>query len=245
MVDFKINKHTLFRIMNDIKKFVINLKRRPDRLELFEKRCPFNDVTVIEAFDGKNIKDEGSAIEKDMVTRFSRLEPGEIGCFISHLRIFNIMRRENLPYALIFEDDAIFCDNFLDLYSKVMKEFPSDAHILYIGGRFDPEFKMRDSTKISDTIVKHRIENNRILGLPDHTDRTTHAYIVSNVFATKFTGEFYKTLYHSQAIDSYLQAFFIKHGFTMYNSYPLLCHSPMISDSDIRIHNKYKLPLLK
>ena len=223
--------------MDNIKKFVINLKRRPDRLELFKKNCPFNDVTVIEAFDGKNINDEASAIEKDMVYRFTGLDPGEIGCFISHLRIFNIMRRENIPYTLIFEDDAIFCDNFLDLYSKIMKEFPSDTHILYIGGRFEPQFKMRDSTNVSDTIVKHRIINNRIVGLPFHTDRTTHAYIVSNTFANKFIEEFYKNLQHTKAIDTSLLAFCIKHVFTIYNSYPLLCHSPMVSDSDIRIHN--------
>ena len=231
--------------MPDIKKFVINLKRRPDRLELFNKQCPFNDVTVIEAFDGKNMKDEQSAIEKEVVTRFSRLDPGEIGCFISHLRIFNRIRRENLPYALIFEDDAIFCDNFLEKYSKILEELPSDTDILYLGGRFEPGFMMRDYTRISDNIVKHRIENNKILGVSSETDRTTHAYIVSNTFATKFTGEFYKTLQHSKPIDSYLQTICITNGITIYNSYPLLCHSPMISDSDIRIHNRYNLSLLK
>ena len=231
--------------MPDIKKFVINLKRRPDRLELFKKQCPFNDVTVINAFDGKNIKDEASAIEKEMASRFTGLDPGEIGCFLSHLRIFNIMRRENISYALIFEDDAIFCDNFLNLYSKIIEELPSDTDILYIGGRFEPGFKMREFTKISDNIVKHRIENNRILGLTCDTDRTTHAYIVSNAFATKFTEQFYTSMSHTQPIDSYLIRFCNIHKFTIYNSHPLLCHSPMISDSDIRIHNGYKLSLLK
>jgi GR25 family glycosyltransferase involved in LPS biosynthesis len=231
--------------MPDIKKFVINLKRRPDRLELFKRRCPFNDVTIINAFDGKNMRDETCAIEKDMASRFTGLDPGEIGCFLSHLRIFNIMRRENISYALIFEDDAIFCDNFLNIYSKVIDELPSDTDILYIGGRFEPGFKMRDSTKVSDTIVKHRIENNRILGLPDHTDRTTHAYIVSNAFVNKFTEQFYTTMRHTQPIDSYLLGFCNTNKFTIYNSYPLLCHSPMISDSDIRIHIGYKLSALK
>ena len=99
--------------MDNIKKFVINLKRRPDRLELFKKMCPFDNVTVIEGFDGKNMKDETSAIEKEMASRFVGLDPGEIGCYLSHLRVFNAIRKENLPYALIFEDDAIFCDNFL------------------------------------------------------------------------------------------------------------------------------------
>lgn len=222
--------------MPEITKFVINLKRRPDRLELFKKKCPFNDVRIIDAFDGKNMKDEPSDIEKEMASRFVGLKPGEIGCYISHLRIFNIMRRENLPYALIFEDDAIFCDNFLDEYSKLIQEFPSDTDILYIGGRFEPRYKMREYTKVSDNIVKHRIENNRILGITWDIDRTMHAYIVSNVFATKFTEQFYSTTALTRAIDCYLLGFCNTHKFTMYNSYPLLCHSPMRSDSDIRIH---------
>ena len=222
--------------MDNIKKFVINLKRRPDRLEAFQKNCPFDDVTVITAFDGKNIKDETSAIEQEMATRFTGLNHGEIGCFLSHLRVFNEIRRENLPYAFIFEDDAIFCNNFLEKYSKVMEELPSDTDILYIGGRFESQFKMRDFTMVSDNIVKHHIENNRLLGKSCDIDRTTHAYIVSNAFATRFTEEFYKTMRHCQAIDSYLLAFSKVQGFTIYNSYPLLCHSPMRSDSDIRIH---------
>ena len=227
--------------MDNIKKFVINLKRRPDRLELFKKMCPFDNVTVIEGFDGKNMKDETSAIEKEMASRFVGLDPGEIGCYLSHLRVFNAIRKENLPYALIFEDDAIFCDNFLESYSKLLKEFPSDADILYIGGRFEPQFKMRDNTRVSDNIVKHRIENNRILGISSDTDRTTHAYIISNKFATCFTGEFYKPICHNRAIDSYLLAFCSSNKFTIYNADPLLCHSPIISDSDIRTYNNIYL----
>jgi GR25 family glycosyltransferase involved in LPS biosynthesis len=227
--------------MPDIKKFVINLKRRPDRLELFKKQCPFDDVTVIDAFDGKNMKGETSAIELDMASRFNGLDPGEIGCFLSHLRIFNRMRKENLPYALIFEDDAIFCDNFLDEYSKLIQDLPSDTDILYLGGRFEPRYKMREYIRVSENIVKHRIENNRILGLTCDTDRTTHAYIVSNAFVTRFTGEFYKAMHHFQPIDSYLLRFSKENEFTIYNSYPLLCHSPMISDSDIRVHNSLSI----
>ena len=40
--------------MDKITKYVINLKRRPDRLERFMKTCPYKDVQIIEAFDGKN-----------------------------------------------------------------------------------------------------------------------------------------------------------------------------------------------
>jgi GR25 family glycosyltransferase involved in LPS biosynthesis len=69
--------------MQDIKKFVINLKRRPDRLETFKKNCPFTDVEVVYGFDGKYEKGK----EQDITYKL-KLKPGEIGVFISHLRIF-------------------------------------------------------------------------------------------------------------------------------------------------------------
>ena len=37
-----------------MKKFVINLKRRPDRLTNFLNNCPYGDVEIVYGFDGKN-----------------------------------------------------------------------------------------------------------------------------------------------------------------------------------------------
>ena len=45
---------------NLIEKFVINLERRPDRLNKFLDKCPLNDVKVISAFDGQNPEKESS-----------------------------------------------------------------------------------------------------------------------------------------------------------------------------------------
>ena len=37
--------------MFKIPKYVVNLKRRPDRLKHFKLVCPYKDVNIIEAFD--------------------------------------------------------------------------------------------------------------------------------------------------------------------------------------------------
>ena len=60
--------------IDNFNKFVINLKRRPDRLELFKKRSPFHDVTVIEGFDGKNMKNEAAAIRMSITVMKNELE---------------------------------------------------------------------------------------------------------------------------------------------------------------------------
>ena len=43
---------SVMRMEGVAKVFVINLRRRPDRLDDFFKRCPYKDVTVVEAVDG-------------------------------------------------------------------------------------------------------------------------------------------------------------------------------------------------
>jgi GR25 family glycosyltransferase involved in LPS biosynthesis len=212
--------------MQSIKKFVINLKRRPDRLETFQKQCPFTDVEVVHGFDGKYARDEQSRSEKDMMYKI-KLKPGEMGVFISHIRIFKKILELQVSHAMIFEDDAIFCRDFL---TRIEHNIPADTSILYIGGRFEPEFKMTHCSKISESIVKH----DSVPWVGDNMDRTLHAYIISKEMAQLCVNEFYRSLLINQAIDSWILALCRKYSLPIYNTYPLLCHSPLKGDSDIR-----------
>ena len=71
-----------------MKKFVINLKRRPDRLESFQERCVYKDIEVIPGFDGKNPHLESKKEQKIYKSLPQRLQPGARGVWISHLRIW-------------------------------------------------------------------------------------------------------------------------------------------------------------
>jgi glycosyl transferase family 25 len=213
-----------------MKKFVINLKRRPDRLEAFKERCPLMDVEVVYGFDGKNVCLEQSYREKVMLYKFAKLKPGEKGVFISHTRIFQRIIEENLSHALIFEDDAEFCGDFTERLRTVTKELPKDTSILYIGGRFDPEFKMKSCSSISEHIVKH--DDTDWIG--EDMDRTLHAYIISRDLAQICINELYRSNTIDEAIDSWIIKICKKYLLPIYNAQPLLCHSPLISNSDIR-----------
>lgn len=216
--------------MSEIKKFVINLKRRPDRLEIFRKQCPFNDVDVIYGFDGKYADKEQSHIEKNILYKFKNLKPGEVGVFISHMRIFRKIVELNIEKALIFEDDAIFCNKFITRFNQIEREIPQDTFILYIGGRFEPEFKMLSFSKISDSIVKHTTSQ----WIGEDMDRTLHSYIISRKMAELCIKEFYGSIFIKEAIDSWILRICREYLMPIYNAYPLLCHSPLISNSDIR-----------
>ena len=211
----------------EIKNFVINLKRRPDRLENFKAKCPL-DFTVVPAFDGKNYQDESEA-EKSLMKKFINLMPGEIGCFISHIRIFQKIVDEAIPLAFIMEDDAIFCEDFSNEYAKIIHEIPENADILYIGGRFDPGFQMRTGQQVSERIVKHLNLNNR-----SDADRTTHAYIVSQRLAKFILDIFNISNIIPISVDDWILKVSILSNIQVYNAFPLLCYSPRVGDSDIR-----------
>ncbi len=91
--------------------FVINLKRRPDRLADMERELgriglPFERV---EAFDAHNEMIEGKvAWAKAYAYNFLKQPPlGHIGVYASHRRVWQIIVERKLAQALVLEDDAV------------------------------------------------------------------------------------------------------------------------------------------
>ncbi|MGI4753414.1 MAG: glycosyltransferase family 25 protein [Janthinobacterium lividum] len=60
------------------------------------------------------------------------LTAGEFGCYCSHREIWPKMVEENIPYALILEDDAILEENFYQKFSTIIKSLPSDWDLAYL-----------------------------------------------------------------------------------------------------------------
>ena len=233
-------------------KFVINLKRRPDRLELFKNECPytlgpqtktnflgklltdkpcFNKINVIYGFDSK-FPDEETPEEQFLYKNVIKLNrPGETGCFISHLRIFTMVVQNNYHGVVVFEDDARFSPVFDKKLQRVIKDAPKDYHIIYIGGRFSQDYRMKSESviPINGHINRHNVANwyNH-----DH-DRTTHGYIISNRGA-KFLLEQFNNSTRFEQIDHWMMNTFVNNNVKVYSSVPLLCWSPLVGDSDIR-----------
>jgi GR25 family glycosyltransferase involved in LPS biosynthesis len=96
--------------------YVINLKRRPDRLERFNKEVGQQlRLTVVEAVDGE-------LLDLDDPTLRSNVNPwnwtnlpekslrGVIGCCLSHLKCYDLISKGDDPYAFVFEDDCAWLD---------------------------------------------------------------------------------------------------------------------------------------
>jgi len=94
-----------------ITNFCINLDRRSDRWESMQKR-----------FKEQNLQ----------VHRWSAIDAREYwfsnptGAFSSHINLLYFCSLVNTEYALIFEDDVVLCDNFLQKLQEVLGEIPSD-----------------------------------------------------------------------------------------------------------------------
>ena len=103
-----------------MEKYVLNLKKRPDRLE--NLKLPF-EYKVFEATDGKEVfKDAPEKMQ------------GHYGCLDSYRRLFKMAKEQGLESIMIFEDDAELSPNFINEYEKILSEIPNDWDLVYFGG---------------------------------------------------------------------------------------------------------------
>lgn len=91
--------------------FLINLDDSTDRLKTAYKRlAPYNfNITRVSAVVGKYVDKETLnkyyCARKNREGYYRELGPGEIGCFLSHLKVMQNIVDNKIPYAIILEDD--------------------------------------------------------------------------------------------------------------------------------------------
>lgn len=114
--------------------FVINLERAPERRLYITShlRSLGIEPTVVPAFDGRKMSMDELVADgryNDEVSKrsFDRsLSLGEIGCTLSHFSIYQRMVRENIPVALVVEDDAQFAPDARQRLEALIKDAPPD-----------------------------------------------------------------------------------------------------------------------
>lgn len=61
-----------------------------------------------------------AAVDKSPKTRIKRdLSPGEVACFLSHLRVWRMIAEGPAEMAWVFEDDISFCENARDTMLQI------------------------------------------------------------------------------------------------------------------------------
>lgn len=109
--------------------FVINLPGDTVRKEAIEKQlCELGlSYEFFPAIRGKSL----TPVEKSQhydETWFVRNEgrpalPGELGCALSHLAVYRLIKERNLPHALVLEDDAWLNPNLPQLLQAIEQKY--------------------------------------------------------------------------------------------------------------------------
>ena len=118
--------------------FVINLLRSPDRRRVIAGRLGELglDHEFFPAADGAALT-EDDLVNYDRKARLKAfgcdLLPNELGCYLSHYRIFEKIIAENIPRALILEDDVEVSDD-LPAILEALADAPADWELVRVSG---------------------------------------------------------------------------------------------------------------
>ena len=107
---------------NNIPIFIINLPKDKDRRDFMEKQMKeFGlDFQFIEGKLGTDPEVLASCDDKLAIKEHRKvLMTGEKGCAYAHKSIYEKMLRENIPYALVLEDDVVLHKNFRNALDKI------------------------------------------------------------------------------------------------------------------------------
>lgn len=130
--------------------YLLNLKRRPDRLVNFMNHYVQSDIAdvpimKVDAVDGSTLdiakvpltdlaKAELTEIENTgFRSKHYQLTKGAIGCYLSHVKIWQHVLLHGHNVALVFEDDARVPTNFLHFVNQAIVNVPLDWDIVLLG----------------------------------------------------------------------------------------------------------------
>jgi len=119
--------------------YLINLKRREDRFENFQKNFEYaNEVLRFDAVDAKQF-DYGDSLIIDNLKKApfkinKVIKPGIFACTLSHYKVWEIIaNNENISdeeLCMIFEDDVMFHSSFNEIFNVDY----SGVDFIYFGG---------------------------------------------------------------------------------------------------------------
>ncbi|KAH9500757.1 Procollagen galactosyltransferase 1 [Bulinus truncatus] len=188
--------------------YMINLKRRPARR--FRMLTAFDylgiDAKIIDAVDGKELND--SYLEDLGIKQLPgfadpyhgrAMTMGEIGCFLSHYRIWEEAVSKNYKKILIFEDDVRFEAYFRKKLANLMYELEQKFEVwdlLYLGRK-----RLRKD-------LESMVEGSERLAWP-HYSYWTVSYILSYHGAVRLLNQ--KPLTKLVPVDEFLPIMFDRH----------------------------------
>jgi GR25 family glycosyltransferase involved in LPS biosynthesis len=130
----------------DIATFVINLKRRPDRLRNFftKNKKELFPLTIFEGVDGKTLQ-PSHKVQKAFSTGDYNYRKGIVGCAMSHMKIWKeFLTKINQTYCLVLEDDAELCPEFKDKVLYLLNKHSGTFDIMFLHYNPYPQYNKKE-----------------------------------------------------------------------------------------------------
>jgi GR25 family glycosyltransferase involved in LPS biosynthesis len=152
--------------------YLINLKRRPDRLLNFNKFYGKSDlknvpITKFDAIDGSKLdvsmipltelaRSELTQLETTgFRTKHYQLTKGAIGCYLSHVKVWEHILKNSADSVLIFEDDAKVPPNLKRDINEKMHNVPKDWDIVLFGFICTKCMKYSEYSRVDRFMLTH------------------------------------------------------------------------------------------
>ena len=206
-----------------MKKYVINLIERSDRLQLFNETNPNIDYELYQAVNGKNIdydelKKRGFDTDKDWIDPIlkTHLTKGEVGCFLSHYNLWLKCIALDEP-IIILEDDAIIGDSYDEDHITTLLETYNFIYLAYK--------EMGEGTTINDELI-----------VPDYPYWTL-AYVITPEAAKKLCVR--ETRKNVIPVDELLPLKLKELSPVGYKNQPITPHGRSKVGTDVTTNNRY------
>ena len=171
--------------------FVINLKRRADRLERLYTNSPElkNKLYEFEAYEGKKLTLTPS-ISRLFKPHDFMWKKAIMGCALSHLELWYKLATEKpeIQNYLILEDDVKFVKGWQQRWLEALPHLPENYDVIYLGGILPPNRAGFELMKDKINPYFSRVKENNMFG-QNPPNRYFHfcayAYVLSKQGAQK------------------------------------------------------------
>jgi len=131
---------------------------------------------IVDAVDGRSLTESQ---KQELLAPGTRMHDGAIGCYLSHLKVYQAMLDEDIAVALVLEDDARVSPQISQTLSMPIDGSGFDYCFLDSDDHNDQEnifFDQDDSVPIANGVRAHHLSAG---------PQTTHAYLISLPAARK------------------------------------------------------------
>lgn len=139
-------------LMNNI--YCINLKKSKQRYNSVVQQFNAQNINInrFEAVNGFKLEKQ-QLLNKNIISQNLKFNSAVVGCYLSHLKLWSQLKKNNIKYAIIIEDDIILSERFKENLQNILEtQIPSNFDIVYLGGN------RICGSKINKNVVKPNIQ---------------------------------------------------------------------------------------